>query len=47
VKLVESGPRLFAVFPERVASAASERLEKLRITVRIGARPAASPTEPL
>jgi NADH dehydrogenase len=38
VTLVESGPRLLAAFPERVAVAARERLERLGITIATGAR---------
>jgi NADH:ubiquinone reductase (H+-translocating) len=42
VVLVESGPRLLAAFPEQVALAARDRLEKLGITVVTGARVVAS-----
>jgi NADH dehydrogenase len=42
VILLESGPRLLAAFPERVASAARERLEKLGVIVRVGAEVAAA-----
>jgi NADH dehydrogenase len=38
VTLVESAPRLLGAFPDRVASAARERLEKLGIAVFTGAR---------
>ncbi len=38
VRLIESGPRLLAAFPQRIADAARERLERLGITVLTGAR---------
>lgn len=38
VTLVESGPRLLSAFPDHVAVAARERLERLGITVLTGAR---------
>jgi NADH dehydrogenase len=42
VVLIESGPRLLAAFPERVALAARDRLEKLGISVVTHARVVAS-----
>jgi NADH dehydrogenase len=47
VKLVESGPQLLAAFPQRVAVAARERLERLGITVVTGARVVAADAEGL
>jgi len=41
IDLLESEDRLLAAFPERVASAARERLEKLGVIVRLGAKVAA------
>ncbi|MBS7457268.1 NAD(P)/FAD-dependent oxidoreductase [Coralloluteibacterium stylophorae] len=38
VVLIESGPRLLAPFPERVAGAATRKLEQLGIEVRVGTR---------
>jgi NADH dehydrogenase len=38
ITLLESGARLLAAFPERVASAARERLEKLGVVVRTGSK---------
>jgi NADH dehydrogenase len=42
VILIESGGRLLRAFPDRVAAAARERLERLGITVLTGARVAAA-----
>lgn len=42
VMLIESGSRLLRAFPDRVAVAARERLERLGITVLTGARVAAA-----
>jgi len=47
VKLIESGPRLLAAFPQRVAVAARQRLEKLGITIVTGARVVAVDAEGL
>ena len=47
VKLVESGPQLLAAFPQRVAVAARERLERLGIKVVTGARVVAADAEGL
>jgi len=47
VKLIESGPQLLAAFPQRVAVAARERLERLGITVITGARVVAADAEGL
>jgi len=47
VKLVESGPHLLAAFPQRVAVAARERLERLGITIVTGARVVAADAEGL
>ena len=47
VKLIESGPQLLAAFPQRVAVAARERLERLGITVVTGARVVAADAEGL
>jgi NADH dehydrogenase len=47
VTLIESGPQLLAAFPQRVAVAARERLERLGITIVTGARVVAADTEGL
>jgi NADH:ubiquinone reductase (H+-translocating) len=47
VKLVESGPHLLAAFPQRVAVAARERLERLGITIFTGVRVVAVDAEGL
>jgi NADH dehydrogenase len=47
VVLVESGPRLLAAFPERISIAARQRLERLGVTIRTGARVVAATAESL
>jgi NADH:ubiquinone reductase (H+-translocating) len=47
VTLVESSPHLLAAFPQRVAVAARERLERLGITIVTGARVVAADAEGL
>nr|WP_256476601.1 NAD(P)/FAD-dependent oxidoreductase [Siccirubricoccus soli] len=45
VTLVESGDRLLAAFPERIAQASRSRLEELGVTVKTGARVMAAEPE--